>query len=243
VLKISLAALAIFSLLLIAIAGNNLVFGTKQQAIAQTMSITTAIHYQSIVTINNNGILTGTRTNNNNNAFSIYKNTIYGIEIQYPSKWEKIDFAQTINGNNNNNNNNAALIAGFLSTSKNDTGILENLMIREVRLASPDITTREFSNALLSSYKEQFKNFQLVGSNASMTLSGKPAYEVVYTYGVQPNIFKTMEVWVVNGNRAYMILYNADPSDYSHYLPIIHRMISSFTFTFTLTYKSFPNMI
>jgi hypothetical protein len=43
-------------------------------------------------------------------------------------------------------------------------------MIREVRLASPDITTREFSNALLSSYKEQFKNFQLVGSNASMTL-------------------------------------------------------------------------
>jgi len=151
VLKISLAALAIFSLLLIAIAGNNLVFGTKQQAIAQTMSITTAIHYQSIVTINNNGILTGTRTNNNVNAFSIYKNPIYGIEIQYPSKWEKIDFAQRINGNgnNNNNNNNAALIAGFLSTSKNDTGILENLMIREVRLASPDITTREFSNALL----------------------------------------------------------------------------------------------
>jgi hypothetical protein len=42
-----------------------------------------------------------------------------------------------------------------------------------------------------------------------------------------------------------MILYNADPSDYSHYLPIIHRMVSSFTFTFTftLTHKSFPNMI
>jgi len=240
VLKISLTAFAIFPLLLIAIAGNNLVFSTKQQAIAQTMSKMTATPYQSIVTINNNGILTGTRTNNNNNAFSIYKNPIYGIEIQYPSKWEKIDFAQRIN---NNNNNNAALIAGFLSTSKNDTGILENLMIREVRLASPDITTREFSNALLSSYKQQFKNFQLVGSNASLTLSGKPAYEVVYTYGVQPNIFKTMEVWVVNADRAYMILYNADPSDYSHYLPIIHRMVSSFTFTFTLTHKSFPNMI
>ena len=239
-LKISLTAFAIFPLLLIAIAGNNLVFSTKQQAIAQTMSKMTATPYQSIVTINNNGILTGTRTNNNNNAFSIYKNPIYGIEIQYPSKWEKIDFAQRIN---NNNNNNAALIAGFLSTSKNDTGILENLMIREVRLASPDITTREFSNALLSSYKQQFKNFQLVGSNASLTLSGKPAYEVVYTYGVQPNIFKTMEVWVVNADRAYMILYNADPSDYSHYLPIIHRMVSSFTFTFTLTHKSFPNMI
>jgi hypothetical protein len=58
------------------------------------------------------------------------------------------------------------------------------------KLASPDITT--FSKTLLSSYKQQFKNFQLIGSNASMTLSGKPAYEVVYTYGVQPNIFKTM---------------------------------------------------
>ena len=81
-LKISLAVLAIFSLLLIAIAGNNLVFSTKQQATAQTMSKMTATHYQSIVTINNNRILTGTRTNNNNNAFSIYKNPIYGIEIQ-----------------------------------------------------------------------------------------------------------------------------------------------------------------
>ena len=62
-------------------------------------------------------------------------------------------------------------------------------MIGEVRLASPDITTLVRH---CSSYKQQFKNFQLIGSNASMTLSGKPAYEVVYTYGVQPNIFKTM---------------------------------------------------
>jgi hypothetical protein len=113
-------------------------------------------------------------------------------------------------------------------------------MIREVKLTSPDVTTREFSNALLSSYKQQFKNFQLIGSNASMTLSGKPAYEVVYTYGVQPNIFETMEVWVVNGDRAYMILYNADPSDYSHYLPIIDRMVSSFVLLYTY---SLPNMI
>jgi PsbP-like protein len=240
--EIVLPALVIISLLLIASAiNNNAIFGIKQQATAQIFSTTNATPYQNIVITNNNSL---TKKVTHNTDFLEYKNPIYGIEIQYPSKWEKIDFAQSINGNNNNNNNNnnndAALIAGFLSTSKNDTGILENLMIREVRLASPDITTREFSNALLSSYKQQFKNFQLIGSNASMTLSGKPAYEVVYTYGVQPNIFKTMEVWVVNGDRAYMILYNADPSDYSHYLPIIHRMVSSFE----LLYRyDLPNVI
>jgi hypothetical protein len=39
----------------------------------------------------NNQILSGTRANDDVNPFSIYENAIYGIEIQYPSKWEKID--------------------------------------------------------------------------------------------------------------------------------------------------------
>jgi hypothetical protein len=237
--EIVLPFFVIISLILVATAVNDdVTFGIEQLATAQTLPITQTTPYQDIVNTNSSPLTK--EVNTNSAAFSIYENPIYGIEIQYPSKREKIDFAQSINSNNNNNNNNTALIAGFLSTSKNDTGILENLMIREVKLTSPDVTTREFSNALLSSYKQQFKNFQLIGSNASMTLSGKPAYEVVYTYGVQPNIFETMEVWVVNGDRAYMILYNADPSDYSHYLPIIDRMVSSFV----LLYKySLPNMI
>src|SRR5436853_4005036 len=124
--EIVLPALVIISLLLIASTiNNNAIFGIKQQATAQIFSTTNATHYQNIFITNNNSL---TKKVTHNTDFLEYKNPIYGIEIQYPSKWEKIDFAQSINGNNNNNNNNnnnAALIAGFLSTTKNDTGILE----------------------------------------------------------------------------------------------------------------------
>ena len=46
-------------------------------------------------------------------------------------------------------------------------------------------------------------------------------------------MLKTMEVWTINGNTAYMISYNADSSDFSNYLPIIQKMIDSFATTST----------
>ena len=65
--------------------------------------------------------------NNNNSAtinptFSTYENPIYGVKIQYPSNWQKMDFDRHYG-------NNSLPIAGFIPPSENDSGLLENLMI------------------------------------------------------------------------------------------------------------------
>jgi hypothetical protein len=44
-------------------------------------------------------------------------------------------------------------------------------------------------------------------------------------------MLKTMEVWTINGDIAYMISYNADSTDFSNYLPVIQKMIDSFATT------------
>jgi serine/threonine-protein kinase len=53
---------------------------------------------------------------------------------------------------------------------------------------------------------------------------------------------RTMEVWTINGDKAYMISYNADPSDFSNYLPTIQKMIDSFATTNIQT-KAIPHFI
>ena len=48
--------------------------------------------------------------------FLTYQDPVYGIKIQYPSDWEKIQFDKNF-------------IVGFVSTTRHDSGVLANVMI------------------------------------------------------------------------------------------------------------------
>ena len=49
-------------------------------------------------------------------AFLTYQDPVYGIKIQYPSNWEKIQLGKNF-------------IVGFVSASRHDSGVLKNLMV------------------------------------------------------------------------------------------------------------------
>src|SRR5215475_11435606 len=58
-------------------------------------------------------------------SYQTFQDPSYGIKIQYPPDWEKIQFDKNF-------------IVGFVSNARNDSGILENLMIAASRLSSSD---------------------------------------------------------------------------------------------------------
>jgi hypothetical protein len=176
-------------------------------------------------------------SNNNNNdnnpttinpTFSTYENPIYGVKIQYPSNWQKMDF-------DGHNGNNSLPIAGFIPPSENDSGLLENLLIVVEKLHYQNTPIKQFADSLVSSYKSNLHDFQLIELNPLTTPALNSAYKIEYTYSSDMLMLKTMVVLTISGGIAYMISNNADSSDFSYYLPIIQKMIDSFATTTTNT--------
>ena len=160
-------------------------------------------------------------SNNNNNTsreahFLTYQDPVYGIKIQYPSNWEKIQFAKNF-------------IVGFVSASRHDSGVLENVMISSIKLSSPNTSLNNFGNTRISALESQYRDFHLVNSGPFITSTGSPLYKIEYTHteGILP--ITTTEIWSLKDTEAFMLLSNVDTSETSIYMPIFQKMINSFS--------------
>jgi hypothetical protein len=110
--------------------------------------------------------------------------------------------------------------------------VLENIIlgvksIPSVSLSSKGTTLNDFVNQQILSYKQGFTDFQIIKSNTT-SIDNNPTYQIQYTNKDGRATFDTLQLWTINGNRIYTILFNADPADYPTYLPIIQKMADSF---------------
>jgi hypothetical protein len=77
---------------------------------------------------------------------------------------------------------------------------------------------------------EKTKNFHLLESTNKATLGGEKAHMIVYN-GLINNVYSThLNIIAMHNNKIYSILFNCDVDEYQQYLPIVTRMIESFTF-------------
>lgn len=138
--------------------------------------------------------------------FTTYDNPIFGIRIQYPSDWGRLDLS-------------------FLGDSADidfypldDTSGAKNVRIQVKTLPLQNMTLEEYTNAQINSIEGQ-----LLESNAT-TLAGVQAHEIVFT-----NIgLKTMQIWTIIDDKVYTITYVAEEEDYQNDLQITQRMKESF---------------
>ena len=137
----------------------------------------------------------------------IYDNPTFGIRIQYPSDWGRLDLS-------------------FLQHSAdidfyplNDTSLAKNVKVQVNNLPSRNMTLEEYTNSQINLLEEN-----LLESSAA-TLAGIPGYKIVFT-----NIegLKTMQVWTIKDDKAYIITYVAQEEDYEKDLQIAQKMIDSF---------------
>src|ERR687886_214959 len=80
---------------------SNGVFHINQQVLADQDSATKFPVLHILIDSINNAMMTNPKQTN----FSIYENPIYGIKIDYPAGWEKLEFGQ---------NNANGFVAGFV---------------------------------------------------------------------------------------------------------------------------------
>jgi hypothetical protein len=147
------------------------------------------------------------------NNFIIYKNPMYGIAIQYPSNWEKIEYSKTalsIGGSN--------LIVNFLAPIVNASDHWrEHLMIQVLKQA-------------------QIKKLM---PQSQITIGNRQGFKSLYNstmriFNLDRNTestlhIKTMNVWVtISNGDTYLLTYKAVAARYQDYVPTIQKMIDSF---------------
>jgi eukaryotic-like serine/threonine-protein kinase len=138
--------------------------------------------------------------------FTTYENPKFGIRVQYPSDWGRLDLS-------------------FLGASADidfypldDTSGTKDVRIQVKALPLQNMTLEQYTNTQINSTEGQ-----ILESNAT-TLGNLPAHEIVFT-----NIgLKTMQVWTLKDDKVYTITYVAEEDDYENDLQIAQRIIESF---------------
>ena len=151
----------------------------------------------------------------NEHAFNLnYSNLRFGIQLQYPSNWVKLEPPD---------NKSSSLLVTFGSPVGGPVASL-NIIAGN---GGSNITYPAFIAENIKSLKQSGK-IQELNSSSPDSLSGHPAYKIVYTTLSQRGIlFKTMQVFSLVGNTAYFITYAAPSEYYTFHLPTIQKIINS----------------
>ena len=176
----------------------------KGKILLASFLILTILSSLSYVTTRQTTIAQTDQTN-----FTTYENPTFGIRIQYPSDWGRLDLS-------------------FLGASADidfypldDTSGAKDVRIQVKTLPSQNMTLEQYTNTQIKSIEGQ-----ILESNGT-TLAGMEAHQLVFT-----NIgLKTMQVWTLQDDKVYTITYVAEEEDFENDLQVARKMIETFGIT------------
>ena len=190
---------------------SDILFNTLSKMINSVCNIT-ASNKEDGLLFDGNGSLT-------------YLNPYYGVVIQYPPDW---NYKET---ELSSQDSKAFLIVTFSPSLSTDPSAETNLKLWVEKLDDPEISLDKYSKNVIRSYRESSSNFRLItGTSTNSTLSGSPAYEIIFNDYSNNLQRKSIEVGTISNvsKSAYYITYNADVSIYEKFRPLINRMVNSF---------------
>jgi serine/threonine-protein kinase len=138
----------------------------------------------------------------NTQNFTTYTDLADGVSIRYQSGWEKIEYPAVPLSTTG-----YKVIVNFLAPIVNASDQWREYLMIQV-----------LNQSTVKSLVPQVKT----------TLAGNPGYKLVYTNNEESFHLKTLEVWTTIGDHTYLLIYKAEATKYSSYLPIIQRMLDSF---------------
>ena len=163
-----------------------------------------------------------TATNTTPANFLTYKNSTWGIKIQYPSNWVKqtsgqgVTFALLSNGTNGNNENN---MQQFLA----------KLNLTSIAGAPTNAPLKALADRIVDGYRHFLHNFQ-IQSYSNTTLAGNNGIKIVYSYADPKNTnFNATDIATIKNNRLYVIqYYYVQSSTYQDVLQTLQKVVNSF---------------
>ncbi|MFZ0329536.1 MAG: hypothetical protein WAL66_19765 [Nitrososphaeraceae archaeon] len=206
----------------------------QQQAIAET---TKSSDNANVTPVNKKLV-------SHNEDFAIYKNSAFGIIMQYPLNWEKME------GDDDQDSSDKQVVK-FISPMKDHSDKYPPSLTVSIHSMHHDnikdffglfdkptsqaISLRGFMLSHLTSLSTKLLDFKIIKPESyETTLAGNNvAQKIVYTFrkGQEDTTAKVMEVMMIKDDRGYIIRYSADSAKYLYYLPTIQKVTDSFELT------------
>ena len=149
---------------------------------------------------------------------SLYENQSHGFQIDYPQGWLK-----------QNRDDFFATGVIFFSPLVNDADLFKEKVSVLVENLSSDLSLSAYTEQSLAEIRQL--SDPNVGEAQKITLGTNDGRQITYRGEENGRPVQRMQVWSVNGGRAYVLTYTATPENYDSYLPTIEKMIESFETT------------
>jgi hypothetical protein len=166
--------------------------------------------------------------NNNTITSSLYENPEYGIQILCPDNWVYLEEENPFTGDFQVTFMSLTEALEFGSALESEVtpevAPIVGVLISQVPFANLDLQV--FADLNIRDLTSS--GYEIIRTNLNATLSGMPAWEVVY---VDANGTMFLQDWTVQGDRAYAVMYASHESRFNQFLPTARDMISSFTIT------------
>jgi serine/threonine-protein kinase len=154
----------------------------------------------------------GENDENGMSELLVFDNSNLGFTLEYPSDWIKEE--------------SLSFISPRLSIS--DEAPESIAVTTEPNISN--LTLQEYSDSSLSILESQFPNFTLIESSNS-TLSGYPAYQILYTYTFEDVDLKNLQIWTIADDMVYVLTYGGTTKEFDNSFPVIQNMVDSFEIT------------
>ena len=153
----------------------------------------------------------------------VYESPAYGIRTHYPDGWEIIIQSTSP----------SSISLRFNSPQENDTDIFRENVVFEINTISNNTALSNFTSAALASYLEAYPDLELIDlSSTNLTSTAIPAYKLAASRTQDGLDF--MQIFAIKEDKVYTILYSAERTRYSTFLPIVEEMINSLEVTYSL---------
>lgn len=147
--------------------------------------------------------------------FLTYGNSSLGIKMKYPQSWERRDIDNLITGE----------VVAFVSPKQSNTDKFQEKLTISVEDFSG--TLEDFSDTSTKDITRHLVKAE-IQKPSDTTLANKSAYKLIYTGKDGEKNLKSMQLFTLKGDKAYVITYTAAIDNYNDFIQTAETMIKSF---------------
>ncbi|MBI2548053.1 hypothetical protein HYW21_01765 [Candidatus Woesearchaeota archaeon] len=154
---------------------------------------------------------------NNNDNFLVYEDPVYKVAIEYPESWQLVPTTDNV--------------FAFQSPKESDTDLFqENINLVMNDLSNQPLTLEAYKDIAVESMQQTFADFSLL-ELGSVTLSGNPAYKIIFTGTAGTQRLKFLQVFTIQNDISYVLTFVAEDDAFTDYLGTVQKMVDSFVIT------------
>jgi serine/threonine protein kinase len=147
----------------------------------------------------------------------IYQSSAHNFKIKYPDKWEKQELQNPVIND----------VVVFIAPKKSSAdSYQEQITISIEDLQHKPMSLDQYNKFSLDQIKTNFTDVKIL-EEKSKTVANNRGYTVVFDDKDGQTNTKKMQTWTLMNNKAYVITYTAEKSEYTEYLKTAEAMMNS----------------